>query len=394
MRKKVESERILRLPPYMFAKINEAKLKARQKGVDVIDLGMGNPDMPPSPHIIEKLCQAAHDPKAHRYSASRGIPHLRQAVCRWYQKRFGVKLNPDKEAIVTIGSKEGISHLLLAVLNRGDVALVQDPTYPAYLYSVAIAGGNVASLPVTEENNYIPDMEAVIGKIYPKPKMLILSFPHNPTAQVVDLEFFERVVHFAKKENILVVHDLAYSEICFDGYTAPSFLQVKGAKSVGIEFYSMSKTYSMAGWRVGFALGNRDIIQALAKIKGYYDYGIFTPTQVASIFALDSSQDCVRETCDTYRRRRDVLVDGMNRIGWKVSSPKATMYLWARIPEKFRKMKSLKFASFLLEKAEVAVSPGIGFGSHGEGYVRLALVENEHRLRQAVRGMKKALNVR
>ncbi len=391
MRKKIESERILRLPPYMFAKINDARLKARRKGVDVIDLGMGNPDRPPSPHIIEKLCQVAHDPKAHRYSASRGIPHLRKAICRWYQKRFDVKLDPEKEAIVTIGSKEGISHLALAVLNRGDIVLVQDPTYPAYLYSVAIAGGDVASLPVTEENNYIPDLEGVIGKIYPKPKILILSYPHNPTAQVVDLEFFERVVHFAKKEDILIVHDLAYSEICFDGYTAPSFLQVKGAKSVGIEFYSMSKTYSMAGWRVGFAVGNRNIIRALEKIKGYYDYGIFTPIQVASIIALDSSQDCVRETCDIYRRRRDVLVRGLNRIGWKVSSPRATMYLWVPIPEKFKKMKSLKFASFLLEKAEVAVAPGIGFGAYGEGYLRFALVENEHRLRQAVRGIKKAL---
>ena len=391
MPKRVESERILRLPSYMFANINEGKLKARQRGIDVIDLGMGNPDRPPSAHIIEKLCQVAHDRKAHRYSASRGIPHLRRAICRWYERRFGVKLDPEKEAVVTIGSKEGISHLTLAVLNRGDVVLVQDPTYPAYLYSAAIAGGNVTSLPMTEENNYIPDLEGVVGGMYPKPKMMILSYPHNPTAQVVDLEFFKRVVHFAKKEDILVVHDLAYSEICFDGYTAPSFLQAKGAKSVGIEFYSMSKTYSMAGWRVGFALGNRNIIGALAKIKGYYDYGIFTPIQVASIIALDSSQDCVRETCDVYRRRRDVFVKGLSRIGWKVSSPKATMYLWAAIPEKFRKMKSLRFASFLLEKAEVAVAPGIGFGTHGEGFVRFALVENEHRLRQAVRGIKKAL---
>jgi alanine-synthesizing transaminase len=393
MRKEIESERIRRLPPYMFAKINDARLKARRKGIDVIDLGMGNPDCPPSPHIIEKLCKVAHDPKAHRYSASRGIPNLRKAVCRWYQRRFGVKLDPEKETIVTIGSKEGISHLTLAILNRGDVVLVQDPTYPAYLYSVAIAGGDIASLPVTEDNNYIPDLEGVIGKIYPKPKVLILSYPHNPTAQVVDLEFFERVVHFAKKEDIMVVHDLAYSEICFDGYAAPSFLQAKGAKSVGIEFYSMSKTYSMAGWRVGFAVGNRKIIQALANIKGYYDYGIFTPIQVASIIALDSSHDCVRETCDIYRQRRDVLVRGLNRIGWEVSSPKATMYLWARIPEKFRKMKSLKFASLLLEKAEVAVAPGIGFGAYGEGYLRFALVENEHRLRQAVRGINRALQL-
>ncbi len=390
MQKKVESERILRLPPYMFARINEAKLKARQRGVDVIDMGMGNPDCPPAPHIIEKLSQVAHNPKAHGYSASRGIPHLRSAICEWYERRFGVKLDPDREAIVTIGSKEGISHLSLAVLNRGDVVLAQDPTYPAYFYSVAIAGGDMVGLPVTEENGYVPDLEGGIGSVYPKPRMIIVSYPHNPTTQVVDMEFFERLVHFAKKEDILVVHDLAYSEICFDGYVAPSFLQVKGAKSVGIEFYSMSKTYSMAGWRVGFAVGNRRIIEALARIKGYYDYGIFTPVQVASIVALDSSQDCVRQTADMYRRRRDVLVTGLNRIGWKVPLPRATMYLWASIPDKFRRMKSLKFAGFLLEKAEVAVSPGIGFGAGGEGYVRFALVENEHRLRQAVRGIKRA----
>lgn len=391
MLKRVKSERILHLPPYMFAKINEAKLEARRRGVDVIDLGMGNPDSPPAGHIIEKLCQVAHDPKAHRYSASRGIPHLRRAICGWYGRRFGVKLDPEKEAIATIGSKEGISHLALAVLNRGDVVLVQNPTYPAYLYSVAIAGGDIMSLPVTEENNYIPDMEGAVGGVYPKPKMIILSYPHNPTAQIVDLEFFERVVRFAKKENILVVHDLAYSEICFDGFTAPSFLQVKGAKNVGIEFYSMSKTYSMAGWRVGFAVGNCQMIEALAKIKGYYDYGMFAPVQVASIVALNSSQDCVSKTVDMYRQRRDVFVNGLNRIGWKVPLPKATMYVWARIPEGFRTMKSLKFAGLLLEKAEVAVAPGIGFGAHGEGYVRFALVENEHRLRQAVRGIKKVL---
>ncbi len=391
MRRRVKSERILCLPPYMFAKINEAKLKARQSGVDVIDLGMGNPDSLPANHIIEKLCQVAHDPKAHRYSASRGIPHLRRAICGWYGRRFGIQLDPEKEAIATIGSKEGISHLALAVLNRGDVVLVQDPTYPAYLYSVAIAGGDIMSLPVTEKNNYIPDMEGAVGGVYPKPKMIILSYPHNPTAQIVDLEFFERVVRFAKKENILVVHDLAYSEICFDGFTAPSFLQVKGAKDVGIEFYSMSKTYSMAGWRVGFAVGNCQMIEALAKLKGYYDYGMFAPVQVASIVALNSSQDCVRKTVDVYRQRRDVLVNGLNRIGWKVPLPKATMYVWARIPEGFRRMKSLKFAGLLLEKGEVAVAPGIGFGAHGEGYVRFALVENEHRLRQAVRGIKKVL---
>lgn len=389
--KSLESERISRLPPYMFGQINEEKLEARHKGIDVIDLGMGNPDGPPSGHIVEKLCQVAHDPKAHRYSASKGIKHLRMAICEWYERRFGVHLDPEKEAIVTIGSKEGISHLTLAILNRGDVVLVQDPTYPAYLYSVVIAGGNSVSLPLTEERNFVPDL-SIISETYPKPKVIILSYPHNPTTQVVDLDFFQELVHFAKKEKIIVVHDLAYSEICFDGYKAPSFLQAKGAKQVGIEFYTMSKSYNMAGWRVGFALGNRKVVSALAKIKGYYDYGVFTPIQVASIVALRGSQQCVKEVAETYRRRRDILVRGLNRIGWSVPAPQATMYLWAPIPDKFRKMGSMKFSSLLLKKAEVAVAPGIGFGKYGEGYVRFALVENEQRIRQAVRGIKKVLS--
>jgi len=375
----------------MFGKINQEKLEARQQGVDVIDLGMGNPDCPPANHIIEKLCQVTHDSKAHRYSASKGITHLRRAISEWYEKRFGVVLDPEKEAMVTIGSKEGISHLTLAILNRGDVVLVQDPTYPAYLYSVAIAGGNLVGIPLTEEKDFLPDLAKVVSETYPKPKVLILSYPHNPTTRVVDLGFFEEIVRFAKREGIIVLHDLAYSELCFDGYKAPSFLQVKGAKDVGIEFYSMSKSYNMAGWRVGFALGNKKILEALAKIKGYYDYGIFTPIQVASIVALRGSQECVEEIVETYRRRRDVLVKGLNRIGWPVLTPRATMYVWAPIPDKFKKMGSLKFSSLLLKKSEVAVSPGIGFGKQGEGYVRFALVENEHRLRQAVRGIKKTI---
>ncbi len=391
MPKIIESKRTLDLPQYMFGRINEAKLKARRKGIDIIDLGMGNPDRPPAKHIIDKLCEVARDPKAHRYSASRGIPHFRRAICGWYRERFNVSLDPETEAIVTIGSKEGISHLSLATIDPGDTVLLQDPTYPSYLYSVAIAGGNIVSLPITEENNYIPDIEKAIAGTKPKPKMLILSYPNNPTTKVADLEFFEKVVYYAKKEDMIVVHDLAYSEICFDGYRAPSFLQVKGARDVGIEFYSMSKSYNMAGWRAGFALGSRHIIGALAKIKGYYDYGIFTPIQVASIIALTSCQDCVRENVEIYRIRRDVFVKGLNRAGWKVDLPSATMYVWAEIPEKFRKMKSMGFAEFLLEKAEVAVSPGAGFGACGEGYLRFALVENEHRLRQAVRGIKKAL---
>lgn len=391
MLRDIEAERMKKLPPYMFGRINDAKLAARRKGVDIIDLGMGNPDRPPSKHIVDKLCEAARDPKVHRYSMSRGIPHLRKAVCSWYENRFGVRLDPEKEAIATIGSKEGISHLSLAVLDRGDVALLQDPTYPSYLYSIAIAGAASVSLPVTEENNYIPDVEGIIGELNPKPKMLIISYPNNPTAAVADLDFFERVVHYAKKYKFMVIHDLAYSEIGFDGYRPPSFLQAKGAREVGIEFYSMSKTYNMAGWRVGFAVGNEKIIQALAKIKGYYDYGIFTPLQVASIVALSSSQNCVEETSRIYQNRRDVLVKGLNRLGWSVNSPQATMYVWAPLPEGFRRMKSLKFSEYLLQEAEVAVSPGVGFGAHGEGYLRLALIENEHRLRQALRGIKRAL---
>lgn len=390
---KVESDRMSRLPPYMFGQINEEKLAARRRGVDVIDLGMGNPDRPPADYIIEKLCQAAHDPKAHRYSVSRGITHLRRAVSEWYEKRFGVSLDPEEEALVTIGSKEGISHLALAILNRGDVVLAQDPTYPAYLYSIAIAGGNLVGVPLTGENDFLSDLAKVVSETHPKPKVLILSYPHNPTAQVVDLDFFEEIVRFAKREDLIVVHDLAYSELCFDGYKSPSFLQAKGAKEVGIEFSSMSKSYNMAGWRVGFALGNKEILRALARIKGYYDYGIFTPLQVASIVALRGSQKCVEEVVETYRRRRDVMVRGLNRIGWPIPTPQATMYLWASIPDKFKKMGSLKFSSLLLKKGEVAVAPGIGFGKHGEGYVRFALVENEHRLRQAVRGIKKSLAI-
>lgn len=391
MIKTAEADRISHLPPYMFGQINEEKLAARRRGVDMIDLGMGNPDRPPADHIIEKLCQAAHDPKAHRYSASKGITHLCRAISEWYEKRFGVNLDPEKEVVATIGSKEGISHLALAILNSGDVVLAQDPTYPAYLYSVAIAGGSLVGLPLTEGDDFLSDLAQFVSKAHPKPKVLILSYPHNPTTQVVDLNFFQEIVRLAKKENLIVIHDLAYSELCFDGYKAPSFLQAKGAKEVGIEFYSMSKSYNMAGWRVGFALGNKKILEALAKIKGYYDYGMFTPVQVASIVALRGSQKCVEEIVEVYRQRRDVLVKGLNRIGWPVSTPLATMYVWAPVPDKFKELGSLKFSSLLLKESEVAVAPGIGFGKHGEGYVRFALVENEHRLRQAVRGIKKIM---
>lgn len=386
-----QSNRISRLPPYLFGKINQEKHAARKKGVDVIDLGMGNPDLPPAPHIVEKLCTAAHDRKTHRYSASRGIPHLRRAICEWYDRRFAVQLDPEEEAVVTIGSKEGISHLMLAVLNEGDLVLLQDPTYPAYSYAVAIAGGNLLSLPMAEGEDFLRRLAVVTEEAFPKPRALIINYPHNPTSRVVELDFFQEVVRFAKKHRLLVIHDLAYSEICFDGYRAPSFLQAKGAKDVGIEFYSMSKTYSMPGWRVGFALGNRRVLKALSQIKGYYDYGIFTPIQVASIVALGGSQACVKETVAMYQRRRDTLVRGLRRIGWDVPLPRATMYLWAAIPEPFRKKGSLAFSSLLLKKAEVAVAPGVGFGAEGDGHVRFALVENEHRLRQAVRGIRRVM---
>ncbi len=387
----IEAERIRNLPPYLFHHINERKLKARQAGKDVIDLGMGNPDQPTPPHIVEKLREVALDPRAHRYSASRGIKHLRKAICDWYQERFNVELDPETEAVVVIGSKEGISHLMLAVLDKGDTILIPNPTYPSHLYSVIIAGGNIYDVPLLPESNFLSDFSAAILGRYPKPKALLLSYPHNPTTAVVNLEFFEKAVEFAQRNDLFIIHDLAYSEICFDGYQAPSFLQAKDAKKVGMEFYSLSKTYNMAGWRVGFAVGNKDLIGALAKLKTYYDYGVFTPIQVAGITALTGSQECIKEIVSTYQRRRDVLVNGLNSIGWKVEKPNATMYLWVRIPEEFQKIGSMKFSLDLLDKAEVAVSPGIGFGRFGEGYVRFALVENEQRIKQAIKNIKKFL---
>jgi len=387
----VESRRIKRLPPYLFARVNQLKMEARWAGEDIIDLGMGNPDRPTPPHIVEKLCEVAHDPKAHRYSASRGIKHLRRAVCEWYKRRFDISLDYEKEAIVVIGSKEGIAHLSLAILDEGDLVIVPDPTYPIHMYSVVIAGGNVCNIPLEPWDGFLSRVAEAAKKMYPKAKVLILSFPHNPTTKVVEIDFFKEVVKLAKKHNLIVVHDIAYAEICFDGYKAPSFLEVEGAKDVGIEFYSLSKTYNMAGWRVGFAVGNERIIAALAKLKSYYDYGIFTPIQVAGIVALQGDQSCVDEVVQTYQRRRDVLVEGLRRIGWHVEKPLATMYVWAPLPEKFREMGSLDFSLLLLKKGCVAVSPGVGFGEHGEGFVRFALVENEHRIKQALRGIRKVL---
>ncbi len=385
------SKRLDRLPPYLFGTLNELKLKLRQQGEDVIDLAMGNPDFPPAPHIAEKLREVTLDSKAHRYSASKGIRNLRKAICRHYQKRFEVELDWETEAIGVIGSKEGLAHLSLALLDEGDTALVPNPTYPIHIYSVVIAGGNVITIPLSQEENFVPQMDRIARELWPKPKVMILNFPHNPTTAVVDLSFLEQVVEFARQEDILVVHDFAYSDIVFDGYRAPSIMQIKGAKEVAVEFFTMSKSYSMAGWRIGFCVGNSKVIEALAKIKGYYDYGIFTPVQVAAIAALDGPQDCVRETAERYQQRRDVLVEGLNRIGWPLTKPKATMFVWASIPDKYRQMGSIKFAAKLLEEAKVAVTPGVGFGDRGEGYVRMALVENEHRIRQAVRNIKRCL---
>jgi len=383
--------RIKRLPPYVFAVVDKIKIEARRRGEDIIDLGMGNPNLPTPSHIVEKLIDAAKKPHNHRYSASRGITKLREAISNWYKRRFDVEIDPDKEAVVTIGSKEGLSHLILAMIGPGDIALVPNPTYPIHCYAVVIAGGNVRSVPLTEENDFFEELVKAAKATWPRPKLMIISFPHNPTTRVVDLDFFQKIVDFAKENKMWVIHDLAYADLVFDGYKAPSFLQIKGAKEVGVEFFSMSKSYNMPGWRVGFCVGNEKMIAALTRIKSYLDYGIFQPIQIASIIALNSPQDCVKETVRIYEERRDVLVDGLNRIGWRVEKPKATMFVWARIPEGYRHLGSVEFSKMLIEEAKVAVSPGIGFGECGEGYIRFALVENPHRIRQAIRGLRRVI---
>ena len=387
----IYSKRLHRLPPYMLGKLKQLTHEKRQSGIDIIDLGMGNPDKPTPQHVVDKLCEAAQETRHHRYSVSRGIFNLRREVSWYYERRFGVQIDPEHEAIAVIGTKEGISHLALALIDEGDLALVPNPTFPIHIYAIVIAGGSVVSLPLREENQFVPSLTEMSRDIWPRPKVLLLSFPHNPTGAVVDLSFFEAVVDFAKKQNIIVIHDLAYADLVFDGYKAPSLMQVKGAKDIGVEFISLSKSYNMAGWRCGFAVGNRDLIDALAKIKGYYDYGIFAPVQVAAIVALRTPMDMVEANAETYRQRRDVLVEGLNRIGWKVQKPKGTMFVWAPIPEPYRHLSSMDFAMKLLDEAEVCVSPGAGFGHNGEGYVRIALVENEDRIRQAVRQIRKAL---
>jgi alanine-synthesizing transaminase len=385
--------RINRLPPYVFAQVQALKLEARHRGEDIIDFGMGNPDQPTPQHVVDKLIEAAKIGRNHRYSASRGITKLRHAITAWYKRRYDVDLDPETEAIVTIGSKDGIAHLALALVGPGDVVLTPTPTYPIHTYSVIIAGGEVRGIELRPDSDFFDDMLRVYRQTLPRPKILVLNFPHNPTTAVVDLEFFKKVVAFAKEHNLIVVHDLAYADLVFDGYRAPSLLQVPEAKDIGVEFFTLSKSYNMPGWRVGFCVGNPQVIGALTKIKSYLDYGIFQPLQIASIIALNGPQDCVKEIVGRYQRRRNELVDGLNRIGWSVEKPRATMFVWARIPSPYRGMGSLEFSKMLLRDAKVAVSPGIGFGEGGDEYVRFALVENEHRTRQAVRGIKHSLKL-
>jgi alanine-synthesizing transaminase len=383
--------RIKRLPPYVFAIVNTMKIEARRRGEDIIDLGMGNPDQGTPQHIVDKLIEAAQNPKNHRYSASKGITKLRVAVCDWYKRRYDVNIDPESEAVVTIGSKEGLSHLALATVEPGDVVLTTTPAYPIHPYAVIIAGGEVRSIPLKKDSDFLFDMQEAYKNTWPRPKMLIINFPNNPTTQVVEVEFFQKIADFARENNIIVVHDLAYADLNFDGYRAPSFLQAKGAKDVGVEFFSLTKSYNMAGWRVGFCVGNKDVVGALIKIKSYLDYGMFQPIQIASIIALNGPQECVKEISDMYQSRRDVLIDGLGKAGWNVEKPKATMFVWAEIPEPFKKMGSIEFAKYLIKEAGVAVSPGIGFGEYGDSHVRFALIENEHRLRQAAKGIKQAI---
>ena len=384
-----EFARIKRLPPYVFNIVNQRKADFRAAGEDIIDFGMGNPDQPAPKHIINKLVEAAQREDTHRYSLSKGIPRLRRSICDWYARKFNVELDPDEEAIITIGSKEGLAHLALAMLSPGDAVLVPNPAYPIHPYGCVIAGAEVIYIPMTDDTDFFEELEKSIRDSWPKPKLIILNFPANPTTHCVELEFFERVVAIAKEHNIWVINDIAYAEITFDGYQPPSILQVKGAKDIAAEFYSLSKTYNMPGWRVGFMCGNKTMVGALARLKSYLDYGMFTPIQVAAIAALDGPQDCVDEIRAMYGSRRDVLLDGLNSLGWEVTPPKATMFVWAKIPEQFADQKSLDFSMHMLEKAKVAVSPGVGFGQYGDNHVRFSLIENEHRTRQALRGIKK-----
>jgi len=382
---------IKRLPPYVFSIVNQLKAEARSRGEDIIDFGMGNPDQPPPPHIIDKLVEASQRWDTHRYSVSRGIPRLRRAICNWYRRRYDVQLDMDTQAIVTIGSKEGLAHLALATMGTGDTVLVPNPAYPIHPYGFIIAGADVRHVPMVPGVSFFAELRKAIQDSWPKPKLLVLNFPSNPTTRCVELDYFEEVVAIAREQGIWVIHDLAYADIVFDGYRAPSILQVAGAEEVAVESFSLSKSYNMPGWRIGFMCGNRELIAALARIKSYLDYGTFTPIQVAAITALEGPQDCVAEIRDRYQRRRDVLCDGLAAAGWRIEKPKATMFVWAPIPAPYRELGSLEFSKKLLREAKVAVSPGIGFGKYGDDHVRFGLIENEHRTRQAVRGIRDML---
>ncbi len=380
-----EFSRIKRLPAYVFNITSELKAAARRRGEDIVDFGMGNPDGATPQHIVDKMIEAARKSNTHRYSLSRGIPRLRKAIVNWYERRYNIQLDPETEAIITIGSKEGIAHLCLATLDQGDVVLVPNPSYPIHIYGPVIAGANIRSVAIHNTDSFLAELEQTIPLMYPKPKMLILNFPANPTTQCVDLAFFERVVDLCLQHGIYLVHDLAYADIVFDGFRAPAILEIPRAREIAVEFFTLSKSYNMPGWRVGFMVGNKTLVAALARLKSYFDYGTFTPIQVASILALEGPQECVTEICDNYRRRRDVLVHGLNKLGWQVTLPKATMFVWAPIPEPYRHLGSLEFSTLLLKEAKVAVSPGIGFGEYGDGHVRFSLIENEERTRQALR---------
>jgi alanine-synthesizing transaminase len=383
-----EFPRIKRLPPYVFNITGELKANARKAGEDIIDFGMGNPDGATPQHIVDKMIEAARRQTTHRYSLSKGIPRLRKAICNWYQTRYNAEFDLETEAIVTIGSKEGIAHLCLAMLSRGDTVLVPNPSYPIHIYGPVIAGADVLSVPIHNKEDFLAELENVIPRMTPRPKLLIVNFPSNPTTQCVDLPFFTRLVELCREFGIWLIHDLAYADIVFDGYRAPSIMEVPGAREVAVEFFTLSKSYNMPGWRVGFMVGNKTLVNALSRIKSYFDYGTFTPIQVASILALEGPQECVKEICNTYRSRRDALVQGLNKAGWEVALPKATMFVWASIPEQYRHLKSLEFSKKLLIDAKVAVSPGIGFGEHGDNHVRFSLIENEERTRQAIRGIR------
>ena len=384
--------RVNQLPPYVFDEIQALKATARKEGKDIIDFGMGNPDKATPEEIVEKLRESSLKPSTHRYSQSKGIPRLRKSICDWYQRKFDVTLDPESEAVVTMGSKEGLGHLALATLDKGDAVLVPNPSYPIHPYGFVIAGADIRHVPIGENIDFFAELESAITNSFPKPKMLVLNFPGNPSTECVDLEFFQKIISFAKEHKIWVIQDLAYADICFDDYKAPSILQVDGAKEVAVEFFSLSKSYNMPGWRVGFCCGNKDLLAALSRIKSYFDYGLFTPIQVAAIKALDDGDDYVEEIRLRYQSRRDVLVKGLNDAGWKVDVPKGTMFVWAKIPSTLRSLGSLEFSKRLLKGAEVAVSPGIGIGEYGEGYVRFSLIENEQRTRQAVRNIKKFLS--